>query len=67
MTVNRRSFRALLEKALSGDHDSIMELLDVYQPLIEKHSRVYGYIDEDCRQYIQLRFVIALRHFEIAE
>ena len=40
-------------------------ILDLYAPLIERHSIIYGYIDEDCRQYIIMRIITSIRKFEI--
>ena len=44
-----------------------MELLKIYEPLIMNQCKVYGYMDEDCRQYLQLRLVIAIRDFVIQD
>lgn len=60
-----RSFSELLTKAISGDHDAIEDILEMYAPLINHHSRIYGYIDEDCRQYIMIRIAINISKFVI--
>ena len=63
--MNKQGFKYLLERAVSGNPDAIMELLEMYNPLVNNSSIVYGYIDEDCRQYIQLRMIIAIQKFKI--
>lgn len=59
------SFADLLTRAIAGDHDAIEDVLELYAPLINHHSRIYGYIDEDCRQYIIMRIAINIPKFII--
>lgn len=59
------SFTDLLSRAISGDHDAIEDILEMYAPLINHHSRIYGYIDEDCRQYIMMRIAINISKFKV--
>lgn len=61
----KRSFSDLLARAIAGDHDAVEDILDMYAPLINHHSRIYGYIDEDCRQYIMMRIAINISKFVI--
>ena len=60
-----KSFAQLLNKAIAGDHAAIEDILEMYAPLIDYHSRIYGYIDEDCRQYIMMRIAINISKFII--
>lgn len=60
-----KSFVELLDRAIAGDHDAIEDILEMYAPLIDYHSRIYGYIDEDCRQYIMMRIAINISKFII--
>jgi len=60
-----KSFSDLLTRAIAGDHDAIEDILEMYAPLINHHSRIYGYIDEDCRQYIMMRIAINISKFII--
>ncbi len=55
----------LLRCAQAGDHRAIEQLLFIYKPLIDRHSYVRGRMDEDLRQFIFLRFVIAIKIFKI--
>lgn len=58
-------FRRLLEKAILGDRDALGLIIEVYMPLINKHSNINGSLDEDCRQFIMLRVFLAISKFEI--
>lgn len=55
----------MITRAVAGDHDAIEVILEMYKPLINHYSRVYGYIDEDCRQYIMMRIAINISKFKI--
>ena len=61
----KRSFRILLERAIVGNKNAMEEILSIYDPLLNYHSRSYGYIDDDCLQYLKLRVVIAIPKFRI--
>ena len=56
-------FPFLLQRAQIGDHRAIEQLLFIYKPLIDSHSYVKGRMDEDLRQFILLRFLIAIKIF----
>jgi len=60
-----KRFSGLLIRAVAGDHDAIEEILAIYAPLIDHHSKIDGYIDEDCRQYILMRIAINISKFVI--
>ena len=55
----------LLQCAQMGDHKAMEQLLFIYKPLIDRHCYVRGRIDEDLRQFILLRFLIAIKIFKI--
>lgn len=42
-----------------GSHRDLETILELYMPLIEHHSYLYGRMDEDLKQYILIH--IALR------
>ncbi|WP_368234115.1 helix-turn-helix domain-containing protein [Anaerotruncus rubiinfantis] len=54
----------LLRRAQTGDNRAIEQLLFIYKPLIDRHSYVRGQIDEDLRQFILLRFIVAIKIFK---
>ncbi len=61
----RRSFSELLADAIAGNHEAVEDVLEMYAPLINRHSIINEHFDEDCRQYIMMRVAIWLREFEI--
>ena len=63
MTAER--FRCLLEGAVFRDMDSLEEIIDLYDPLIDKMSRIDGKIDEDLRQHLLLHIALHISRFEI--
>lgn len=63
--MNREEFRLMLMEAISGSHEALEKLLELYAPLIDKHSRVNGQIDEDLRQYILIHIALNISKFTI--
>ena len=61
----QESFSNLLVRAIAGNHDAIEEILKIFEPLIDYHSKISGHIDEDCRQYILMRIAINISKFII--
>jgi len=61
----RKKFSDVLIRAIAGDHDSIEYILEIYEPLINHHSKIGSRIDEDCRQYILMRIAISISKFII--
>ncbi|QQZ61230.1 helix-turn-helix domain-containing protein [Paenibacillus sonchi] len=55
----------LIELAQSGNRDAEEELIFRYQPLINKYSRLNGYLDEDCKQHLTIEFILAIRRFDL--
>jgi len=61
--VKSTNFDKQLEKAIHGDDEATQYIIDKYMPLIRKNSIVDGVFDEDCMQYIIMRFIQELRKF----
>lgn len=54
-----------LKRAKAGDKDAINKIVDRYMPLIVSNSMNDELqINEDCRQYIVMNVIIAVRRFE---
>lgn len=51
--------------ATQGNHDAIENIIDLYMPLINKHSVVDGKFDEDCRQFILMQIFVQISKFGI--
>ena len=45
--MNRIEFETMLQEAVSGSHEALEQLFLLYAPLIDKHSKINGQIDED--------------------
>jgi len=54
-----------LEKAVQNDSPAIYEIINLYEKLIFKNSFVNGRIDHDCKAYIELKLITAIKKFEI--
>lgn len=63
--MSREEFRLTLMEAISGSHEALEKILELYAPLINKHSRVNGQIDEDLRQYILIHIALNISKFTI--
>lgn len=59
------SFRELLINAKSGDEKALMEMFNMYRPMIEKASRSAGRKDEDLHDIIVMVFIQAISKFPI--
>lgn len=61
--MNREEFRLTLLEAVSGSHEALEKILELYAPLIDKHSFVNGRPDEDLRQYILIHIALNISKF----
>ena len=58
-------FRRILEEAIAGSHEVLARIFELYAPLINKHSRVNGKLDEDLKQYILIHIALNISKFDI--
>lgn len=63
--MTKEDFRLILQAAVSGSHEALENILELYAPLINKHSLVDGKIDEDLRQYILIHIALNISKFNI--
>ncbi|WP_354004218.1 helix-turn-helix domain-containing protein [Allofournierella massiliensis] len=63
--MTAHEFRALLQRAISGDNSAIELILLMYMPIINRYSVIDGKFDDDCRQYILMHISLNLRKFVI--
>lgn len=63
--MNPQEFRCLLERAISRDMDALEEVLTLYEPMIDRFSRIDGEIDEDLRQNLLLHIALNISRFKI--
>lgn len=58
------SFNMLLKRAQEGNSEALEQILLLYKPLIDRHCRIDGYLDEDLQQLIIFRFYENLKKFQ---
>lgn len=58
-------FRRILEDAVLGSHEALEKIFELYDPLINKHSRIDGKLDEDLKQYILIHIALNISKFDI--
>lgn len=58
-------FKKMLEGAVTGNHADIEALFELYMPLIENNSYLYGRLDEDLKQYILMHIALNISKFKI--
>ena len=63
--MTRNDFRLVLQAAMAGEHKALEEIIDMYEPLINKYCFVDGEYDEDLHQYILIRIALKISKFNI--
>lgn len=58
-------FRRILEEAIAGNHEALERIFELYDPLINQHSRINGKLDEDLKQYILIHIALNISKFDI--
>ena len=61
--MSNKELKDLIVKAQAGDNEAMTDILELYMPLINKHSFVNGRLDEDLRQNILLEIVKSVKKF----
>lgn len=63
--MSKEEFRSILTGAVSGCHEDLEKILELYMPLIEKNSYVNGRLDEDLKQYLMIHIALQIGKFPI--
>ena len=63
--MNTSEFKKVLQGAVMGSHRDLETILELYMPLIEHHSYLYGRMDEDLKQYIHIHIALNISKFKI--
>lgn len=58
------SFEKLLDDAKANDAQAILELFEMYRPLLVRHSMLYGNFDSDTWQQQCQKFLVAIKGFD---
>ena len=59
------NFEELVIAAQNGSEEAMTEILEMYMPLINKHSYIDGAIDEDLRQIILMKIIKNIGKFKV--
>lgn len=63
--MTNSEFRHILQAAVAGEHKALENIMDMYEPLINKYSHVDGEYDEDLHQYILIRIALKISKFNL--
>ncbi len=63
--MTSEKFANLLSASISGSEAAIEKIIELYAPLINSNSILYGKQDEDLRQYIILHIIKNISKFKI--
>ena len=61
------SFERLLLQAKEGHADAVLEILEIYKPLLIKNAIVNGRFDEDLYQELVSTLLQCIQRFQILE
>lgn len=61
------NFKELLYRARQGDEDAILEIFEMYRPLLIKSALVDGIFDEDLYQELTAELLKCIRYFRDVE
>ena len=61
------NFERLLLQAKEGDADAVLEILEIYKPLLIKNAIVNGRFDEDLYQELASTLLQCIQRFQILE
>lgn len=60
---DNKNFGELIAAAQSGNNEAIEQIIEIYMPLISKHSYIEGILNEDLRQEIILKIITNISKF----
>ena len=61
------NFERLLLQAQEGNADAVLEILEIYKPLLIKNAIVNGRFDEDLYQELVSTLLQCIQRFQIIE
>lgn len=63
--MSKEEFHNVLTGAVAGCREDVEQILELYMPLIDKHSYVNGRLDEDLKQYLMIHIALQIGKFPI--
>lgn len=61
------SFELLLMQAKAGNHTAVVEIFEMYRPLLIRKSIVNGSFDEDLYQELAGVLLLCIQRFQVLE
>lgn len=61
------NFEEILYRAKMEDSDAILQIIEMYRPLLIKHFLVYGIFDEDLYQELVVETLKCIRYYRKVE
>ena len=61
------NFKELLYRARQGNQEAILEIFEMYRPLLVRNALVDGFFDEDLYQELIVEFLRCIRFFRDVE
>ena len=65
MNVDKNRFKQVLQGAIAGSHTDLELILELYDPMIRKHSLVNGTFDKELYQYLLIHIARNIHKFAI--
>lgn len=65
MNVDKNRFKQVLQGAIAGSHTDLELILELYDPMIRKHSLVNGTFDKELHQYLLIHIALNIHKFAI--
>ena len=63
--MSKEEFHNVLTGPVEGCHEDVAQILELYMPLIDRHSYVNGRLDEDLKQYLMIHIALQIGKFPI--
>ncbi len=63
--MSKEKFHNVLTGAVAGCHEDLEQILELYMPLIDRHSYMNGRLDEDLKQYLMIHIALQIGKFPI--
>lgn len=64
--MNKNEFKRILYGSIDGKNEEYFEkLIELYEPLIKKYSKINGAYDEDLHQFLLIQIALNILKFPI--
>lgn len=63
--MTKDEFSQVLQRAVAGSHPDLERILELYDPLIRKHSQINHEFNEDLHQYLLIHIALNIHKFTI--